>query len=49
METTDGLGSHIVHKHLEVYTSQTRSQIGSKTVAVLSERGKERKYLLTCF
>lgn len=32
---TDGPGSRSLHKYLEVYTSQTRSQIGSSTEAVL--------------
>lgn len=34
-EATDGLGSHRLQKYLEVYTSQTRSQIGSITEALL--------------
>lgn len=34
-EATDGLGSHRLRKYLEVYTSQTKSQIGSRAEAVL--------------
>lgn len=34
-EATDGLGSHRLQKYLEVYISQTRSQIGSITEALL--------------
>lgn len=40
-EATDGLGSRSLWKYLEVYTSQTRSQIGSK--ASLFFEGEEEK------
>lgn len=46
-EATDGLGSHRLQKYLEVYTSQTRSQIGSKTKAVLW--GGKKKYCSLVF
>lgn len=46
----DGRGSHRLQKYLEVYTSQTRSQIGIGTEALLW-RGKESilKYILLTF
>lgn len=42
-EATDGLGSHRLHKYLEVYTSQTRSQIGSEAKAVLWGKKMKKK------
>lgn len=46
----DGRGSHRLQKYLEVYTSQTKSQIGIRTEALLWRgKGSILKYILFTF